>query len=259
MIVARRPRSPSPRASSRRARTPRRRGSAGQGCGGRGWRGPGCGDAAIRAVVNRPRASPATLWKAVEHGSRRKPWLFAGMTERMFADPADGAVDEILARSGKFEAKSTDPWTACGEDCGTSFHRLWTNPCSPQRCGPAVGARPVGGRYGVGRARRPAVARPRRLDRLLERGLASAARLLGVDLGASALELRLASPRLASACSRPRRLLGSRRAAAAVLGLAPRPPRRPRAPPRAAARRPRARRASRSSAVTSANTSTGTV
>ena len=63
---------------------------------------------AIRGQVKRSRGLAATVWKARNsgcgHGGRG---VCAGMTERMFAQRADGAVDENAARSGKFAAKST--------------------------------------------------------------------------------------------------------------------------------------------------------
>jgi hypothetical protein len=45
----------------------------------------------------------------------------------MFAELADGAVDEILARSANFTPNSTDSTWPVEKNVRTSVHRLWTN------------------------------------------------------------------------------------------------------------------------------------
>jgi hypothetical protein len=68
---------------------------------------------AIQGVVKRRSAEAATLFITALRTVGQAG--FAGMTEHMFAEAADVAVDENAARSGNFGGKSTGRGRGCGE------------------------------------------------------------------------------------------------------------------------------------------------
>src|SRR6185312_1401740 len=80
-------------------------------------------------LVNPAGREAATLWKGVPEAVCRRS--FAGMTERMFADPADGVWTKSLAPSGNFQTKSTGGDGVCGGSLGRGLHRLWITDTRP--------------------------------------------------------------------------------------------------------------------------------